>query len=79
MKQLIIILHLVSGSTLLVNDPGEASWLLRSVNNFNQFFIGHQLLNIDGNKVHVNMTNIEYIEEKYIDVPDLVVEKPDEK
>ena len=72
MKQLILILHLMSGNTLIVPEH-EAAWLLRSADTFSPFFKGHQQIKINGNNIHLNMAAVEYIDESYIEVPDTEV------
>ena len=71
MKQLILILHLISGQIFEVTDTLAVGRMRNNVNKFSTtFFQGAAMVNVGGKYVYMNMANIEYIEERGIDVFD---------
>lgn len=68
MKKLIFMLHLVSGNTIEISDPFSVSNLNMSLITHSGTMCGEFSCVVDGCKMHINMTKVEYITEKIIDV-----------
>ena len=85
MKQLIIIIHLISGSILEVTEPKDVrlikSYFTAKVGGWDNICLKGQEICclINNTTTHITMNRIEYIEEKYIEVEDKIVEKKTKK